>query len=77
MAGAARDRRGRSALLAVAVGFHGGLFNIGAEGQFYMGALVAAVVGYAVVGLPMWLHLPLALAAAAAGGAVWGRRRES
>ena len=58
--------------LSVALGFHCGLFNIGAEGQLYMGALSAAVVGYAVTGLPMWLHLPLAMAAAALGGAVWG-----
>jgi general nucleoside transport system permease protein len=58
--------------LAVALGFHGGLFNIGAEGQFYMGALGAAVVGYGVEGVPLWLHLPLALAAAALGGAIWG-----
>jgi general nucleoside transport system permease protein len=58
--------------LAVALGFHGGLFNIGAEGQFYMGALGAAMVGYAVEGAPLWLHLPLALAAAALGGALWG-----
>ncbi len=58
--------------LAVAVGFRGGLFNIGAEGQFYLGALGAVVVGYGVQGLPMWLHLPLALAAGALGGAMWG-----
>jgi len=50
--------------LSVALGFHGGLFNIGAEGQFYMGALGAAVVGYAVAGIPLWIHLPLALLAA-------------
>ena len=47
--------------LAVALGFRGGVFNIGAEGQLYMGALGAVVVGYAVGGLPMWGHLPLAL----------------
>ncbi|MGQ4808421.1 hypothetical protein NKDENANG_01803 [Candidatus Entotheonellaceae bacterium PAL068K] len=58
--------------LSVALGFHCGLFNIGAEGQFYMGALGAAVVGYAVMGVPMWMHLPLALAAAAISGAAWG-----
>jgi simple sugar transport system permease protein len=58
--------------LAVALGFHVGLFNIGAEGQFYMGALGAATVGYVVTGVPAWLHLPLALAAAALSGAVWG-----
>ena len=32
--------------LAVAVGFRCGLFNIGAEGQFFMGALGSAFVGY-------------------------------
>ena len=58
--------------LSVALGFRTGLFNIGAEGQFYMGALGAAVVGYAVVGVPVWIHLPLALLAAALCGAVWG-----
>jgi simple sugar transport system permease protein len=58
--------------LAVALGFHGGLFNIGAEGQFYMGALGAAVVGYTLVGVSIWVHLPLALLAAALAGAVWG-----
>ena len=58
--------------LSVALGFHAGLFNIGAEGQFYMGALGAAVVGYAIVGVSVWIHLPLALLAAALGGAAWG-----
>jgi simple sugar transport system permease protein len=58
--------------LAVAVGFRSGLFNIGAEGQLYMGALCAAMVGYGVTGAPTLLHLPLALIAGATGGAVWG-----
>lgn len=58
--------------LAVALAFQGGLLNIGAEGQLYMGALAAAVVGYAVTGWPAWLHLPLALLAGALGGAAWG-----
>ncbi len=58
--------------LSVALGFHAGLFNIGAEGQFYIGALGAAVTGYMVVGLPGWLHLPLALGAGILGGALWG-----
>jgi len=56
----------------VALGFRGGLFNIGAEGQLYLGALGAVVVGYTVSGLPIWLHLPLVLAAGALGGAMWG-----
>jgi len=58
--------------LAVALGFRGGLFNIGAEGQFFMGALGAAFVGYSITGLPKIIHLPLALLGGAAAGAVWG-----
>lgn len=58
--------------LAVAVGFKGGLFNIGVEGQLYAGAIFATFVGYTVTGLPWFLHLPLALLAGIAGGAVWG-----
>lgn len=58
--------------LAVALGFRCGLFNIGAEGQFYLGALFSVYVGYAVKGLPIYVHLPLALLAGALGGALWG-----
>jgi simple sugar transport system permease protein len=58
--------------LAVALGFKCGLFNIGVEGQLAMGAICSAVVGYQVTGLPLLIHLPLALLAGALGGAVWG-----
>jgi simple sugar transport system permease protein len=58
--------------LAVALGFRSGLFNIGAEGQLYLGALVAAFVGFAIHGLPWFVHLPLAVAAGFLGGALWG-----
>jgi simple sugar transport system permease protein len=58
--------------LAVAVGFKCGLFNIGAEGQFGIGALTSAYVGYSITTLPWYIHLPLALLAGAAGGAIWG-----
>jgi len=54
--------------LAVALGFQGGLFNIGAEGQFYIGALASAYIGYSIVGLPWFIHLPLAILAGAAAG---------
>jgi len=57
--------------LAVAVGFKAGLFNIGAEGQFYIGAICAAFVGQAFHGLPAIIHLPLTLGAGALGGAIW------
>ena len=41
--------------LAVALGFKAGLFNIGAEGQLYAGAIIAVYVGYSTlfVGLPV------------------------
>ena len=57
--------------LAVALGFRAGLFNIGAEGQLFMGAVFAVFVGYSLTGLPWIVHLPLALAAGALGGAAW------
>ncbi len=57
--------------LAVAVGFRGGLFNIGAEGQFFMGALGSAFVGYTLKGLPIYIHLPLALLGGAIAGGFW------
>ncbi len=57
--------------LAVAVGFRGGLFNIGVEGQLFIGAICATYVGFALKGLPMIIHLPLAILAGAAGGAFW------
>ncbi|MEK4424492.1 ABC transporter permease [Solibacillus sp. FSL K6-1523] len=56
--------------LAVAFAFRTGLFNIGVEGQLLMGWLAAAYVGYAF-DLPRFIHLPLALVAAAAAGAFW------
>lgn len=58
--------------LAVAIGFRSGLFNIGVEGQLFMGAAAATFVGYAVKGLPAVIHLPLALIAGAIGGGLWG-----
>jgi ABC-type uncharacterized transport system permease subunit len=57
--------------LAVAVGFRCGLFNIGAEGQLFIGAICSVWVGFAFKGLPAIVHIPLALLAGAAGGAVW------
>lgn len=58
--------------LSVALGFRAGVFNIGAEGQIFIGAATATFVGYAVKGLPAIIHIPLALLAGAAGGAIWG-----
>jgi len=58
--------------LAVALGFRCGLFNIGAEGQLYVGAAAATFAGFAITGVPWFIHLPLAIAAGFLGGAVWG-----
>lgn len=58
--------------LAVAVAFHAGLFNIGGEGQAYLGGLGAGLVAMALdhsgSGL---IVLPLAIAGAAIFGAIW------
>lgn len=58
--------------LGVALGFRAGLFNIGAEGQVIAGGLAAGYAGFAIHGLPVFVHLPLALLAGLLGGAVWG-----
>jgi simple sugar transport system permease protein len=58
--------------LAVAVAFHTGLFNIGGEGQAYLGGLGLSLVAIYLGGLPGLLVVPLAIAAAALFGAVWG-----
>jgi simple sugar transport system permease protein len=58
--------------LSVALSFRGGMFNIGAEGQLFVGGLASVYIGYAVTGLPWFVHLPLALLAGALAGALWG-----
>ena len=59
--------------LAVAVAFHGGLFNIGGEGQAMMGGLGAGLAALALgAHLPAWAMLPLMVLAAAVFGMVWG-----
>jgi general nucleoside transport system permease protein len=57
--------------LAVAIAFHCGLFNIGGEGQAYLGGLGVALVGLYLGWLPFALVLPLAIAAAALFGGLW------
>ena len=49
--------------LAVAIAFRAKLWNIGAEGQFYAGAIGATLVGTGLVSLPPWLMTPLLLTA--------------
>ena len=62
--------------LAVALAFKGGLFNIGAEGQLAVGAVFAALIGYALPewlgrDIPTFIHLPLAILVGMLMGAVW------
>lgn len=62
--------------LAVAVGFKGGLFNIGAEGQLAFGAVAAAWIGYALPGMlgtdiPAVLHVILAVGGGMLAGGIW------
>jgi simple sugar transport system permease protein len=57
--------------LALALGFKAGLFNIGAEGQFYVGGLAGVFVAYSVRGLPGPIEIPLALVAGMVGGFIW------
>jgi simple sugar transport system permease protein len=56
--------------LAVALGFRGGLFNIGVEGQLFIGSICAVWVGYSIRGLPWIIHMPLAFLAGCLGGAL-------
>jgi len=57
--------------LSIAVGFRSGLFNIGANGQFLVGAFCAAIVG-AIPGIPFPISILAPLLAGALGGAAWG-----
>jgi ABC-type uncharacterized transport system permease subunit len=57
--------------LGIALGFRAGLFNIGAEGQVLLGGVGAVFVGFYFTGLPVFVHLPLALAAGLVVGAFW------
>ena len=55
--------------LTFAVAMRGGLFNIGAEGQLYIGALAAVAVS--LIHLPYPLHVVVALLAAMLAGMIW------
>jgi len=57
--------------LGIALAFRGGALNIGAEGQFYAGAIAATWVGLHVAGQPAAVALPAVLAAAVLAGGAW------
>ena len=57
--------------LGICVAFRAGAFNIGAEGQFYAGAVAATWAGLHVGSLPAPFAILVVWAAAAAGGGLW------
>ena len=58
--------------LAVAVAFHAGLFNIGGEGQAYVGGLGTALVAlYLNPAMSAWIVIPLAISGGLLFGALW------
>jgi ABC-type uncharacterized transport system permease subunit len=58
--------------LAVGIAFKAGLFNIGAQGQFLVGALAAAWIGATFAGAPPPVAIAAAIVAGALGGALYG-----
>ena len=58
--------------LAVGLGFKAGLFNIGAQGQFLLGAVSATVAAIALNDASPWIAIPVSLLAGMAGGLAWG-----
>lgn len=58
--------------LGVLIALRAGQFNIGGEGQIYLGALGSAIAGLYIQGLPALIHVPLALLTGFIFGAFWG-----
>ncbi len=57
--------------LAVAFAFRCGLFNIGGQGQYIMGSVLAVWIGSSFKGMPGLLHIVLAILGGCAAGAAW------
>ncbi len=56
---------------AAAIAFKGGVFNMGVEGQMYVGGLAAAIVGITWQDLPGFLLIPMMLIASMIAGLIW------
>jgi ABC-type uncharacterized transport system permease subunit len=56
--------------LAATVAFRAGIFNIGVEGQAYLGGFMGFLVGY-YLSLPSYIELPIVVVAGAVGGILW------
>ncbi len=57
--------------LATSISFRSGIFNIGGEGQLYLGAFGAALVGITLINLPGLIGIPLALLVSAIAGGLY------
>lgn len=58
--------------LSVSLAFRGGMFNIGGEGQLYVGALASTLSALWLPEMPWALHFPLVVVASFLAGGVWG-----
>ncbi|MGB1265193.1 MAG: ABC transporter permease [Nereida ignava] len=58
--------------IGLSIGFKAGVWNIGAEGQYVIGALCGAAVALAVYPLEAWWIFPAMVTAGAVGGFMWG-----
>lgn len=58
--------------VGLAFAFQSGLFNIGAEGQYWMGAIAATIMGIRFASWPPVLHIAATLLAAVLAGMVYG-----
>ncbi len=57
--------------IGLSLGFRAGIWNIGAEGQYIMGAVFGAAVGLAFYPADLWIIFPLMVIAGAVGGCLW------
>lgn len=57
--------------LATAVAAQAGIFNVGGEGQLYLGAIAAAYMGAQLKGVSPWIGIPVCLLAAMAAGGIY------
>ncbi len=58
--------------LGIAIAFKAGLFNIGADGQYWVGAMASVWIGYHFTTLPGLVHIILALVGGMLAGGLWG-----
>jgi len=57
--------------IAGTIAFRTNVINLGLEGQLYIGAFAAALVGFGMTGIPSYIHIPLCMIAGILGGALW------